>query len=148
VDSLLLWQGYPNIGFDDKNQFEMTASLPGGLPGLKDLVSQVWLTLLAMHVLPQLQAAGVRVLLPYLPWDQLTHPAGQDHTAALMDQVEAGGKEAIVQVVLAGVDGINGDTMDGVGEEWWLEGHSRGLQVVLEPEVFFGDYSYVQVDSR
>ena len=41
VDSLLLWQGYPNIGLDDKNQFEMTASLPGGLDGLKDLVSQV-----------------------------------------------------------------------------------------------------------
>ena len=41
VDSLLLWQGYPNIGLDDKNQFEMTASLPGGLAGLKDLVSQV-----------------------------------------------------------------------------------------------------------
>ena len=41
VDSLLLWQGYPNIGLDDKNQFEMTESLPGGLAGLKDLVSQV-----------------------------------------------------------------------------------------------------------
>jgi len=74
VDSLLLWQGYPNIGLDDKNQFEMTASLPGGLDGLKDLVSQ-------------LQAAGVRVLLPYLPWDQNTNPAGQDHVAALVDQV-------------------------------------------------------------
>ena len=44
-----------------------------------------------------------------------------------------------------GVDGINGDTMNGVGEEWWLEGQSRGLEVALEPEVFFGDYSYVQV---
>ena len=41
VDSLLLWQGYPNIGLDDKNQFEMTESLPGGLAGLKDLVAQV-----------------------------------------------------------------------------------------------------------
>ena len=35
--------------------------------------------------------------------------------------------------------------MNGVGEEWWLEGQSRGLEVALEPEVFFGDYSYVQV---
>jgi len=34
---------------------------------------------------------------------------------------------------------------NGVGEEWWLEGQSRGLEVALEPEVFFGDYSYVQV---
>ena len=102
VDSLLLWQGYPNIGLDDKNQFEMTASLPGGLPGLKDLVSQVFVLmpflllfnqecLLACNVYNksniQLQAAGVRVLLPYLPWDQNTNPAGQDHVAALVDQV-------------------------------------------------------------
>ena len=35
--------------------------------------------------------------------------------------------------------------MNGVGEEWWLEGNSRGLEIALEPEVFFGDYSYVQV---
>ena len=49
------------------------------------------------------------------------------------------------QVSFAGVDGINGDTMNGVGEEWWLEGQSQGLEVALEPEVYFGDYSYVQV---
>ena len=35
--------------------------------------------------------------------------------------------------------------MNGVGEEWWLESQSRGLEIALEPEVFFGDYSYVQV---
>ena len=35
--------------------------------------------------------------------------------------------------------------MNGVGEEWWLEGQSQGLEVALEPEVYFGDYSYVQV---
>ena len=42
-------------------------------------------------------------------------------------------------------DGINGDTMDGVGEEWWQEGRRRGLEVALEPEVFYGDFSYLQV---
>ena len=53
-----------------------------------------------------------------------------------------------MEVSFAGVDGINGDTMNGVGEEWWLEGQSRGLEVALEPEVFFGDYSYVQVTNN
>ena len=99
VDSLLLWQGYPNIGLDDKNQFEMTESLPGGLAGLKDLVSQVtgfipllFSLLVDREILKtesnlQLQAAGVRVLLPYLPWDQNTNPTGQDHVATLVEQV-------------------------------------------------------------
>ena len=107
-----------------------------------------WAWLYSDHVfIPyhvQLQAAGVRVLLPYLPWDQLTHPAGQDHTAALMDQVIIlHGTHG--QVELTGVDGINGDTMDGVGEEWWEEGRRRGLEVALEPEVFYGDFSFLQV---
>ena len=124
----------------------MTASLPGGLAGLKELVSQVHHVLAPPHHV-QLQAAGVRVLLPYLPWDQLTHPAGQEHPAALMDQVAAlHGTQGKVE--LAGVDGINGDTMDGVGEEWWEEGRRRGLEVALEPEVFYGDFSYLQVAAR
>ena len=77
----------------------MTESLPGGLNGLKDLVSQVGIHLIIgieyVHLMLrrvddpilQLQAAGVRVLLPYLPWDQNTNPAGQDHVAALVEQV-------------------------------------------------------------
>ena len=39
-DIVMLWHSYPNIGVDDRNQFEMLESLPGGLPGVKDLVAQ------------------------------------------------------------------------------------------------------------
>ena len=52
---------------------------------------------------------------------------------------------AMVQVELLGVDGINGDTMDGVGPEWWEEGSKRGLQLALEPEVLFNNFTYLQV---
>ena len=52
---------------------------------------------------------------------------------------------AMVQVELLGVDGINGDTMDGVGPEWWEEGSRRGLQLALEPEVLFNNFTYLQV---
>ena len=44
-----------------------------------------------------------------------------------------------------GVDGINGDTMDGVGEEWWREGSRRGLELALEPEVLYNNLTYLQV---
>jgi hypothetical protein len=55
VDVVMLWHSYPNIGVDDRNQFEMLADLPGGLLGLSQLVA-------AFH------AHGVRVLLCYNPW--------------------------------------------------------------------------------
>ena len=51
----------------------------------------------------------------------------------------------MVQVEFLGVDGINGDTMDGVGPEWWEEGTKRGLQLALEPEVLFNNFTYLQV---
>ena len=52
VDSILLWPTWPNIGIDSRNQFDLFASLPGGLPGLKGAIDQ-------------LHARGVKVLLPY-----------------------------------------------------------------------------------
>jgi hypothetical protein len=38
VDSVVLWQFYPNGGVDDRNQFDMIASLPGGMDGARELV--------------------------------------------------------------------------------------------------------------
>ena len=49
------------------------------------------------------------------------------------------------QVEFLGVDGINGDTMDGVGPEWLEEGNNRGLKIALEPEVLYTNNSYLQV---
>ena len=38
VDSVLIWPTWPNIGVDSRNQFEMFAALPGGLPALRSAV--------------------------------------------------------------------------------------------------------------
>ena len=50
VDALLLWPTFPQLGMDDRNQFDMFRTLPGGVPGLRALIGQ-------------LHARGVKVLL-------------------------------------------------------------------------------------
>ena len=54
VDAILMWPTYPDIGIDDRNQFDFFRSMPGGLEGVK-------------NVTRALKAAGVRVLWPYNP---------------------------------------------------------------------------------
>ena len=142
IDSVLLWQGYPNLGLDDRNQFQLLESLPGGLEGLKGFVSTVvnrltfWLPVASCRCE---SAAPV----PALGRSVTQWPARSCHA----DRPGRPGRLVMmmVQVELLGVDGINGDTMDGVGPEWWEEGTKRGLQLALEPEVLFNNFTYLQV---
>jgi hypothetical protein len=55
-DSIVLWQAYPRIGADDRNQFDFFRDMPGGLDGVRDVIERF-------------QSRGVRVFLPYNPWD-------------------------------------------------------------------------------
>ncbi len=56
VDAVCLWQSYPRLGLDHRNQFDYYRDLPGGLPEL-------------LRIVRILQAVGVRVFLNYNPWD-------------------------------------------------------------------------------
>eukprot|EP01052_Picozoa_sp_SAG31_P027399 SAG31_NODE_2563_length_5473_cov_6.924823_5_plen_422_part_00 len=51
VDAAVLWSGYTNMGVDNRDQFELMRSLPGGVASLRRAVE-------AMH------ARGVKALLP------------------------------------------------------------------------------------
>ena len=54
IDGVLLWGTYPNMGVDERSQFDLLEDVPGGLAALGAVVQQF-------------NARGVRVGLPYNP---------------------------------------------------------------------------------
>lgn len=71
IDSLLMWPTYTNIGADDRSQFDLFDAMPGGREGVRQVVEQ-------------LHAAGVKVLLPYNPWDTGTRRDAQGRDDATL----------------------------------------------------------------
>lgn len=110
LDSVLIWYVYPNIGIDDRNQFDLAHSLPGGLEGLRGAVQAF-------------QKRGVKVFLPAKPWDHGTRDPGVTHWDGLAEIVKA-----------VGADGINGDTFNGVPRAFFDVCDQLGQPVVLQPE--------------
>ena len=82
VDAVLLWQGYPNIGVDDRNQYDLIASLPRGADGVQAMVAAF-------------QAKGVKVFWPYFKWDSGTRSAGAPDHITLVKAVIATGADGI-----------------------------------------------------
>jgi len=39
IDAVLIWPTYPNMGIDNRNQHDMIRSMPGGVPGVKQMVA-------------------------------------------------------------------------------------------------------------
>jgi hypothetical protein len=56
IQSVVLWHSYPNIGIDEKNQFDMLDAMPGGVNGIKKVVADF-------------HKNGVKVFVTYNPWD-------------------------------------------------------------------------------
>lgn len=113
IDSVLIWPVYPNIGIDNRNQYDMVRAMPGGVPGVKQMVADF-------------HRRGVKVLFPFMAWDQGTHDVGAadwDATAKLMAEV--------------GADGINGDTLRGIPRAFRKASDAVGHPLALEPEHSF-----------
>ena len=80
-DSVVLWQAYPRIGADARNQFDFFRHMPGGLEGLR-------------AVTRTFHERGVKVFVPYNPWDRGTRrePSGDEEAlASLVHAVDADG---------------------------------------------------------
>ena len=110
IDAVLIWPTYPNMGIDDRNQHDMIRSMPGGIPGVKQMIADF-------------HRRGVRVLFPMMMWDQGTRDPGlpwPDAIASLMAEI--------------GADGINGDTQDGVPLAFSLAADKIGHPLAFEPE--------------
>jgi gamma-glutamyl hercynylcysteine S-oxide synthase len=110
IDSVLIWPVYPNIGIDNRNQHDLLRDMPGGLPGLRQMVADF-------------HRRGVCVLFPVMPWDVGTRSEGVPLQVAAARDMKA-----------IGADGINGDTMGGMGREFRTASDATGHPLVLEPE--------------
>jgi formylglycine-generating enzyme required for sulfatase activity len=115
LNSVLIWPTYPNMGIDNRNQFDWIRCMPGGLKGVKKMVEQF-------------HKHGIKVLLPYNPWDIGTRrePYNDAQTYA-----------KILKYVNA--DGINGDVTLGLGVNWRniFDKAKKGL--AIEPELDYDD---------
>ncbi len=75
-DAVVLWQAYPRIGFDGRNQFDFYRDMPGGLAGVRD-------------VSRRFHALGVKVFVDYNPWDIGTRREGVSDVEALAELVRS-----------------------------------------------------------
>jgi len=110
IDAVLIWPTYPNMGIDNRNQHDLIRSMPGGIPGVRQMVSDF-------------HRRGVRVLFPMMMWDQGTRDPGESWAqaiASLMAEI--------------GADGINGDTQDGVPRAFSEAADRIGHPLAFQPE--------------
>jgi len=110
-NSVILWQAYPLIGIDNRNQFDFYRDMPGGLEGLREVTR-------AFH------ARGVKVFIDYNPWDTGTRREEMSDIDALAEMVKA-----------IDADGIFLDTLDHGADEFRMKLDSVRAGVILESEL-------------
>lgn len=117
IDAVLLWHVYPNLGVDDRNQFDLLRDLPGGIPALKKLVDDF-------------HRRNVKVLFPILAWDSGTREETAPPWATLTQLLKE-----------IGADGINFDTLESVPADFRHASIAAGYPLVFEPQFEIRDES-------
>ena len=120
IDAVLIWFDYPNMGVDNRNQFDLLKDLPGGLAGIKKMIQDF-------------KKHGVRVFLPFMVWDIGTRKTTRPLPALLVQVAK-----------YLDVDGIFGDTMGGIPEAISDLFARKGYPVVLQPEWTISDLKMLQ----
>lgn len=85
-DSVTIWNQYPRLGVDSRNQWDFYNDFPGGREALKEMVDEF-------------HANGIKVLLPYIPWDR-----------GYSESTESMGDEFAKIIADTGADGYQLDT--------------------------------------
>ena len=111
IDSVLVWPTYPNIGVDDRNQYDLLHDLPGWYRGRPQLYRSV----------------SSRRRARALSDDAL----GSGNAARRPPDAEALSKE----LAETGADGINGDTLEGVPYTFRKASDDLHHPLALEPEL-------------
>jgi iron(II)-dependent oxidoreductase len=117
IDAVLIWHVYPNIGVDDRNQFDLLRDLPGGIPAVREMVN-------SFH------QRGVKVFFPTLAWDSGTRDEGESVAAALAGLLKD-----------IGADGINFDTLESVPAAFHAASEAAGHPLAFEPQFDIRDES-------
>jgi iron(II)-dependent oxidoreductase len=117
IDSVLIWHVYPNLGVDDRNQFDMLRDLPGGIPALRDMVDEF-------------HRRRVKVFFPVLAWDSGTREAPAAAAVTLSNLLKE-----------IGADGINFDTLESVPRDFRAASDDSGQALALNPQFDIRDES-------
>ncbi len=120
LDAVLIWPTYPNIGIDNRNQYDLVTSMPGGVAAIKQMIVDF-------------KKRGVRVFFPIMIWDHGTRKIHWEMPVALVKEMK-----------LFGADGLNGDTMWGVTEDFKNAYDSLDYPVALQPEIAIKDLKGVE----
>ena len=120
IDAVLIWPTYPNIGVDNRNQFDLIAAMPGGKDGVRQMIQDF-------------HSRGVKVFFPIMIWDKGTRPIDEAMALALVKEMKN-----------LGADGINGDTMYGVTEDFEDACDSIQYHIALQPELNFSNLKMLE----
>jgi gamma-glutamyl hercynylcysteine S-oxide synthase len=120
IDAVLIWPTYPNMGTDNRNQYDMVADMPGGIEGVKKMI---W----------DFKHRGVRVFFPIMIWDYGTREIEDSMSVALVKEMK-----------LIGADGLNGDIMKGVTKDYKDAYDSINYPLVLQPEMGIDDWKMIE----